>query len=110
MDFNWTAEDNAFRQRVRDLLERELPPNWDEIARHGPGSAEQSAFSLEFCPKLAEAGLLVPHWPEEWGGAARPPWEHFILGEEMWRVGEPRGAQYMNVNWIGPVRWLGDSG
>ena len=52
---------------------------------------------------LAEAGLLVPHWPEEWGGAARPPWEHFILGEEMWRVGEPRGAQYMNVNWIGPV-------
>ena len=30
-------------------------------------------------------------------------WEHFILGEEMWAAGEPRGAQYMNVNWIGPT-------
>src|SRR5690606_7586001 len=32
-----------------------------------------------------------------------PTWEHFILGEEMWAAGEPRGAQYMNVNWIGPT-------
>ncbi|MFP1633177.1 acyl-CoA dehydrogenase family protein [Zhengella sp. ZM62] len=103
MDFTWTAEDAAYRQRVRSFLERELPSNWLDIARHGPGSAEQTAFSLEFCPKLAEAGLLVPHWPRDWGGAERPAWEHLILGEEMWRAGEPRGAQYMNVNWIGPV-------
>jgi alkylation response protein AidB-like acyl-CoA dehydrogenase len=26
-----------------------------------------------------------------------------ILGEEMWSIGEPRGPQYMNVNWIGPA-------
>ncbi|KGM49152.1 acyl-CoA dehydrogenase family protein [Pseudooceanicola atlanticus] len=103
MDFTWTDEDAAYRARIRAFLDRELPDNWDEIARHGPGSPEQTEFSLNFCPKLAEEGLLIPHWPEEWGGAARPPWEHFILGEEMWRAGEPRGAQYMNVNWIGPV-------
>jgi alkylation response protein AidB-like acyl-CoA dehydrogenase len=103
MDFDWTEEDRAFRARVRDFLARELPADWDEISRHGPGSAEQTAFSLEFCPKLAEAGLLVPHWPADWGGADRPTWEHFILGEEMWAAGEPRGAQYMNVNWIGPT-------
>ncbi|OWU84383.1 acyl-CoA dehydrogenase [Oceanicola sp. 22II-s10i] len=103
MDFTWTEEDAAYRARIRAFLERELPDTWPDIARHGPGSAEQTAFSLDFCPKLAEAGLLIPHWPEEWGGAARPAWEHFILGEELWRAGEPRGAQYMNVNWIGPV-------
>jgi len=103
MNFSWTDEDAAYRARIRDFLRRELPANWAEIARHGPGSVEQTEFSLEFCPKLAAEGLLVPHWPGEWGGAARPPWEHFILGEEMWRAGEPRGAQYMNVNWIGPV-------
>lgn len=28
---------------------------------------------------------------------------HFILGEELWAIGEPRGGQYMNVNWIGPT-------
>lgn len=103
MDFEWTVEDQAFRVRVREFLERELPAEWAEISRHGPGSAEQTEFSLEFCPKLAAAGLLVPHWPAQWGGADRPTWEHFILGEEMWAAGEPRGAQYMNVNWIGPT-------
>lgn len=103
MDFDWTEEDRAYRARIRDFLRRELPSNWDDISRHGPGSREQTEFSLEFCPKLAEAGLLVPHWPVEWGGANRPAWEHFILGEEMWAAGEPRGAQYMNVNWIGPT-------
>lgn len=103
MDFDWTDEDRAFRARVRDFLARELPSDWAALSRHGPGSKEQTEFSLEFCPRLAAAGLLVPHWPSEWGGAGRPPWEHFILGEEMWAAGEPRGAQYMNVNWIGPT-------
>ena len=73
MDFTWTDEDAAYRARIRAFLDRELPDNWDEIARHGPGSPEQTEFSLNFCPKLAEEGLLIPHWPEEWGGAARPP-------------------------------------
>ncbi|TKT78381.1 acyl-CoA dehydrogenase family protein [Aquamicrobium sp. LC103] len=103
MDFEWTDEDRAYRARVRAFLERELPADWSEISRHGPGSRAQTEFSLEFCPKLAAAGLLVPHWPAQWGGADRPTWEHFILGEEMWAAGEPRGAQYMNVNWIGPT-------
>lgn len=103
MDFNWTEENLAYRARVREFLQRELPPDWSEIARHGPGSRQQTDFSLEFCAKLAAAGLLVPHWPSQWGGQDRPTWEHFILGEEMWAAGEPRGAQYMNVNWIGPT-------
>lgn len=103
MDFDWTDEDRAFRERVRDFLARELPADWPEMSRHGPGSKAQTQFCLEFCPKLAEAGLLVPHWPAAWGGSDRPAWEHFILGEEMWAAGEPRGAQYMNVNWIGPT-------
>lgn len=103
MDFTWSQENTEYRQRIRSLLKRELPDNWSAIARHGPGSQQQTQFSLNFCPKLAEAGLLVPHWPKKWGGSDRPVWEHFILGEEMWAAGEPRGAQYMNVNWIGPV-------
>ena len=103
MDFAWTEEDRSYRQRIRDFLKRELPSNWGDISRHGPGSREQTEFSLAFCPKLAEAGMLVPHWPVEWGGANHSAWEHFILGEEMWAAGEPRGAQYMNVNWIGPT-------
>ncbi len=103
MDFAWSAQEAALRERLRALLRRELPSDWEAVTRHGPASPEQTAFSLEFCPKLAAAGLLVPHWPREWGGRDAPPWEHFILGEELWAAGEPRGAQYMNVNYIGPT-------
>lgn len=101
MNFNWTEEQAALRSRVRALLARELPPDWEHICRHGPGSPEQTAFSLEFCPKLAAEGLLVPHWPVEHGGRGAPAWEHFIVGEELFAAGEPRGPQYMNVNFIG---------
>ncbi len=103
MNFEWTDRDNAFRAEVRAFLARELPADWAKIARHGPGSREQTDFSREFCGRLAAAGLLVPHWPKEHGGRGSSVWEHFILGEEMWAAGEPRGPQYMNVNWIGPT-------
>lgn len=101
MNFDWTDEQAALRERVRELLARELPPDWEQLSRHGPGSPAQTAFSLEFCPKLAAAGLLVPHWPVEFGGRGAPAWEHFIVGEELFAAGEPRGPQYMNANFIG---------
>src|SRR5674476_867314 len=103
MNFEWTDQDKAFRAEIVDFLARELPANWTAIARHGPGSQEQTEFSRGFCARLASAGLLVPHWSKEHGGRGSSVWEHFILGEEMWAVGEPRGPQYMNVNWIGPT-------
>jgi len=102
MDFNWTPEQQQFRSTVRAFLAEHLPENWETIA-HGPASEVQSEFADVFCRKLAEAGLLVPHWPARWGGRDADAWTAFILAEEMWMAGEPRGGQYMNVNWIGPT-------
>ena len=102
MDFDWNTEQQDFRSTVRAFLEANLPDNWEELA-HGPGSKAQTLFSREFCGALADAGLLVPHWPARWGGRDADPWIAFILAEEMWAAGEPRGGQYMNVNWIGPT-------
>jgi alkylation response protein AidB-like acyl-CoA dehydrogenase len=102
MDFAWDQQQAAFRSTVRDFLTVNLPSDWERLA-HGPGSEAQTKFSKEFCAKLAQAGLLVPHWPARWGGRDGDPWTSFILAEEMWAVGEPRGGQYMNVNWIGPT-------
>jgi alkylation response protein AidB-like acyl-CoA dehydrogenase len=103
MEFGWSDEQEAFRTQVADFLARELPADWESIAAQSPGSKALTDFSRVFCPKLAAAGLLVPHWPKEFGGRDAPPWEHFILGELLWEVGEPRGPQYYNVNWIGPT-------
>lgn len=102
MDFDWDPEQRAFRATVREFLASHLPPDWETQA-HGPASEAQSAFSKTFCGELARAGLLVPHWPKRWGGRDADPWTAFILAEEMWEAGEPRGGQYMNVNWIGPT-------
>ncbi len=105
MDFGWNEEQKNFRSTVRKFIQDNLPENWEEVA-HGPASKEQTKFAKQFCGALSEAGLLVPHWPKEWGGNDADPWISFILAEEMWMAGEPRGGQYMNVNWIGPTLML----
>ena len=80
MEFNWNQEQQEFRTTVRNFLAANLPDNWEKIA-HGPGSASQSEFSKQFRAKLAEADLLVPHWPENWGGRNADAWSSFILAE-----------------------------
>ena len=105
MNFQWTPEQIEFRDTVRAFLKANLPDDWEERA-DGPASHAQTAFAREFCGKLAEAGLLVPHWPQKWGGRDADAWQAFILAEEMWMAGEPRGGQYMNVNWIGPTMMI----
>jgi len=103
VEFDWSESDVAHREEVRAFLDEILPEDWEEISSHGPGSDAQAAFSKTFCGELAEKGWLTQHWPGDFGGKDATPWRHCVIGEEMWAVGEPRGAQYMNVNWIGPA-------
>lgn len=103
MEFDWSPEDVHHREEIRAFLRETLPADWDEISKHGPGSDAQAAFSKGFCAAMADRGWLTQHWPAAYGGRDAPPWRHAIVGEEMWAIGEPRGAQYMNVNWIGPA-------
>ena len=103
MDFTWSDAQQAFRDKIRSFLAANLPEDWEEFSRHGPASPSLTAFAREFCGKLAEAHMLFPHWPKEAGGEGAGPWEQQILAEEMWIAGEPRGGQYMNINWIGPT-------
>ena len=53
MEFNWSESEQALREKVRALLQRELPQDWEALSRHGPGSRAQTEFSLSFCPRLA---------------------------------------------------------
>ncbi len=103
MEFGWTDADRQFRRELVEFLEETLPEDWEEISRGGPGSDAQARYSHEFCSKLAERGWLTQNWPAAYGGGDASAWRHVILAEETWSRGEPRGAQYMNVNWIGPT-------
>jgi alkylation response protein AidB-like acyl-CoA dehydrogenase len=103
LEFGWTDADREYRHELRAFLDAELPPNWEEMSKGGPGSEAQARFSREFAARLAERGWLTQHWPRDYGGVDASPWRHAITSEEMWSRGEPRGPQYMNVNWIGPA-------
>ncbi|WP_230291366.1 acyl-CoA dehydrogenase family protein [Croceicoccus sp. Ery5] len=103
MKFDWTNEEQEFRQRLRDFLAATLPDDWERFSQHGPASPALTRYAETFCGTLAEQQLLTPHWPVDIGGQGQDPWHQTILAEEMWIAGEPRGGQYMNVNWIGPT-------
>jgi alkylation response protein AidB-like acyl-CoA dehydrogenase len=103
MEFVWTEEEAAFRARLRAFLAASLLEDWERFSQHGPASPELTKFAEGFCGKLAGEDLLIPHWPVEIGGGGLDAWHQTILAEEMWIAGEPRGGQYMNVNWIGPT-------
>ena len=100
MEFQWSDDDARFRSQLREFVASELPARWQDLI---PGEEPASQFIVEFCNKLGEKGWLTPHWPREYGGTDASAWQFIILGEELWSAGEPRGSQYMNVNWIGPA-------
>ncbi|MGH2591846.1 MAG: acyl-CoA dehydrogenase family protein, partial [Actinomycetota bacterium] len=100
MDFAFSEEEQAFRTELRAFLEVELPYWW-----RGMFVDDERAIPLtrEICGKLAERGWLTIAWPPEHGGRGASPWMQTILREEMWAREEPRGPQYMNLNYIGPL-------
>ncbi len=105
MNFNWSDDELAYRERIRTFLHEYVPA---EFAETNLEISEQWRADLTkvYAGKMAEFGLLTPHWPKEYGGHDATNWQRLILAEEMLGAGEPRGPQYMNVNWIGPAIML----
>jgi alkylation response protein AidB-like acyl-CoA dehydrogenase len=100
MEFGWTAAELGFREQLRSFIADALPPEWATLI---PGEHVATDFTRGFCRALADRGMFASHWPAEYGGSDASPWQFIISGEELWAAGEPRGSQYMNVNWIGPA-------
>jgi alkylation response protein AidB-like acyl-CoA dehydrogenase len=100
MDFAFTETEEAFRADLRAFLDAELPDWW-----RGMFVDDERAvpFTREMCQKLAQRGWLTLAWPPEHGGAGASVWMQTIMREEMWAREEPRGPQYMNLNYIGPL-------
>jgi alkylation response protein AidB-like acyl-CoA dehydrogenase len=101
MGFEFTAEQVEFRTEIRSFLDESLPDDWRGI--FGSRGHEFIPMTREVCEDLAERGWLTLSWPREYGGCDGGLWSQMILREEMWGRGEPRGPQYMNLNYIGPM-------
>jgi len=100
MTFQDTPGVTGLRERIRSMIQTELTP---EFLRAFISSVEWQKQATEFCKRLARERLLTFAWSEEYGGAGATKWEQTALREEFWSAHEPRGAQYMGVNWVGPV-------
>jgi alkylation response protein AidB-like acyl-CoA dehydrogenase len=106
MEFEWSETEVAYRRDLRQFLD-EQRPGWRDAPQHRRVvTAEEKGAVVEFVRELAARGWFTPSWPEEYGGSGQTAWQGAILSEEMWSIGEPRGSQYMNVNWIGPAIML----
>ncbi|MSO79825.1 MAG: acyl-CoA dehydrogenase [Acidimicrobiia bacterium] len=100
MDFAFTDEEETFRTELRAFLDAEVPDWWSGMF---VDDERAMPFTRELCRKLAERGWLTMAWPTEHGGSGASVWKQAIVREEMWAREEPRGPQYMNLNYIGPV-------
>ena len=83
MDFSWSAEEEEFRQGIRDFLKVELPDGWNETLVLDKEDDAYMTIAKEFTQKLGARGWFTAHWPTEYGGLDWPFWQHFIMNEEM---------------------------
>jgi alkylation response protein AidB-like acyl-CoA dehydrogenase len=92
MDFEYayTAEQEAFRQEVRSLLEQRVPPE-----RHAPVDPESLdddtfAYFREVHKEMGARGWLYPTYPKEYGGGGLTADHEMVIDEEMTRRDIPR--------------------
>lgn len=100
MDFSFGDRAEGLRTRLRELIDEHLPPDFLSPFTDDP---EDFALTERFCRVLGEEQLLALAWPREHGGGGGDVWEQTVVREEMWAHYEPRGPQYMGLNWVGPA-------
>ena len=100
LNFAMGAAAGELRSQLRELVNEHVPDDFVGAFTDDPADLE---VAQQFCRTLAARDLLCPAWPQEFGGRGVSVWEQTVVREEMWAHHEPRGAQYMGVNWVGPI-------
>jgi len=100
MEFEMGQKAAELRNELRELVKAHVPEHYLGAFTDNPADLETAQ---QFCRTLADRNLLCLAWPEEFGGGGASVWEQTVVREEMWAHHEPRGAQYMGVNWVGPI-------
>jgi alkylation response protein AidB-like acyl-CoA dehydrogenase len=97
MDFQFTPEQEKFRQEVKDFLEQEIK----EGAWQPSCDAWIQGYSPEFTKKLSKKGWLGLTWPKEYGGQGRSHIDRLILTEELLHYGAPAACHWFADRQIG---------
>jgi alkylation response protein AidB-like acyl-CoA dehydrogenase len=100
LDYSEPARVTVLRAQLRDLVRDHVPEGFLGAFTDDPADF---AVAERFSRELASRHMLTMAWPPEFGGAGADVWEQTAVREEMWAAHEPRGAQYMGLNWVGPI-------
>jgi alkylation response protein AidB-like acyl-CoA dehydrogenase len=82
MELQLTADQNQWRDEVRDFLDTELPARWEKSTEWCEDE-DFWAFATAFTRKVSARGWIGLTWPKEYGGLARPPIDQLIFSEEF---------------------------
>ncbi|MFN3232075.1 MAG: acyl-CoA dehydrogenase family protein [Alphaproteobacteria bacterium] len=102
MDLDFTGDDLAFQQEVRDFLDENLTPDIKEATALTTTVFVEKDVALKWQAKLHKRGWLAWFWPEEYGGPGWNSTQRYIFQTECALAGAP-GIIPMGVRYVGPV-------
>ena len=100
MNLDFTEEEKAFQQEVRQFLKDKLPARLSDKVRNGQRLTKEDME--EWHAILNERGWLANHWPEEWGGPGWSTMQRFIFETETAMAFAPRIVPF-GLSMIAPV-------
>jgi alkylation response protein AidB-like acyl-CoA dehydrogenase len=105
LDFSLTPEQEAFRERVRAWLARNIPRDWVRLAKGNSEVPRPEAYQLlrEWQRALCDAGFIGLTWPREYGGQGLSFVEEMILQQEIALHKAPPILNILGVGMAGPT-------
>jgi acyl-CoA dehydrogenase len=89
MDLDFSAEELAFQQEVREFLANNLPQEIVEGTAHNGSVFVEKELALQWQAILVEKGWAVPQWPTEHGGTDWTPAQKYLFSKECYMAGAP---------------------
>jgi len=90
MDPTYSAEAEAFRDKMQAFLAEHLPADWKGVGALDGEAASQ--FTAEWRKILSDNRMLAPSWPAEYGGGGLSELEQVVMAEEFQKAGAPTGG------------------
>lgn len=103
MDFNYSPEDEAFRQELRTWLEANKQFAPVSVSIMSNESDEQWQSRVTWHKKLNEGGWVAVNWPKEYGGRAATVMQRLIFRQELSRLNLSEPAIGMGISLLGPT-------
>jgi len=90
VDFEFSAEQTAFKTEVERFLDEHQHPDVMEVTRENMAQLVDTPPRRAFMKKMAERGWLGITWPKEYGGQEGDGVYEYLLNESLARRGAPQ--------------------